>query len=51
MRCEVELVLREDAAVSRMGVKAAKSVNGECRDGDVTVRRVGVPTEISRQEV
>lgn len=51
MACDVEVTLDVDFAVKKLGITACKSKSGKSVDGPCTVRRVGVPKELSRQSV
>jgi hypothetical protein len=49
MRCEVEIDIDMSSIIYGMGARACQSKNGKCRDGYVTVKRIGKPSELSRE--
>jgi hypothetical protein len=49
MRCDVELVINLKNIALHMGARACLSKAGKCRDGEVTVKRVGEPLEVKRE--
>lgn len=51
MRCEVEVFIDFGGIVYGMGPTACQSKSGKCRDGHVTVKRIGAPVEVSRKAV